>query len=333
MNIDDTDQPESNFATFEAEATGKQPDEAPTQAAPAKADEQADKPDDTLELGTDETPELKEGEEGEGKGRSRPWSKRVDILTARNAEKDREIADLKARLEGRATSNAPTLEEVTAKEPKPEDFEFGQADPDYLEARQDWKLEVRDAKTREEGKKADEQKLVETVKQEALGKVREGAANIEKQGTEAYDDFEEKLGTALEEHGPLSPMASVAVAVSPAGGHIAYKLASDPEARQKLETLATKSVPSAALLFGQMEGEFLPADHDDSDLDLNDPLDMMRLNGRMKARLAGKGGTTTTQTTKAPKSEDNRARGATGRFEARADTTNFADFEKLANKK
>jgi hypothetical protein len=58
---------------------------------------------------------------------------------------------------------------------------------------------------------------------------------------------------------------------------------------------------SAALEFGKLEGEYLD-DDSDSDLDPSDPLDMARMIGRMKSRLAGKrAGTVERKTTKAPR--------------------------------
>jgi hypothetical protein len=329
---DDTQQtePENDFAKFEADAKAAEPP-----AEEARTEEAAD---DTLELGGEEAPELTEeqkAEEAAKKERSRPWSKRVDILTARNAEKDRRIAELEAKLAGQEP--APTLDEVMAKEPKEEDYEFGKADPDYQEARQDWKLEVRDAKKRADEGEAKKKNYEHAAVAEVIGKLEDGLAAAGKAGAEKYEDFEEKIAEAVEARGgePMPPLLNIGIAVSPVGADITYRLATDPATAEKIEKLATTNVPGAAVALGELEGEFLPADNDDADLNLADPLDMLRLNGRMKARLAGKAaasGETARKVTRAPKPAEHAARGATGQFEVRPDTTNFAAFEKLAAK-
>jgi uncharacterized Ntn-hydrolase superfamily protein len=322
---------------------------------------------DTLELGGDDAPELtdeqkaeaaaKAEEEGkDDKGRSRPWSKRVDVLTARLRETERERDEARAAAQGRTAATVPTLDEIKAKEPKPDDFEFGAADPDFIEARQDWKLDMREAERNESRRQSAEQEALAAVQNETLGKVREGIGGIEKRMAEKYPDFEEKLGSALEARDgqPLPAVATIAISQSPVGEDVLYRLASDEAARERIDSAVDTAMqqieamkakgqapdPSvfsrAALAFGEIEGEYLAADHDDADLDLSDPLDMMRMNGRMKARLAGKAGKVagTVRTTKAPRPPEDRARGSAGQFEVGDDTEDFAAFErKIMGKK
>lgn len=306
-------------------------------AAPA-AKPEAKPADDTLELGGDDAPELTDEQKAEAekeKGRSRPWSRRVDNLTARLREAERERDEAIARSSGK-TTETPTLEQVEAKKPNADNFEFGQADPDYLDALTDWKLDVREAKTADERRKAGETNAVEAKKQETVAKLNEGMANIEKVGTEKYNDFEAKMTEAVEARGgePLHPMVSIGIAVSPAGADIAYRLATDETVSDKIETLAKTNPHAAAIAFGELEGEYLD---DDGDADLNpaDPLDMARMVGRERARRKGLGGKAgEVKTTKAPAAQTERARGGAGQFEVDDATNDFAAFErKIMGKK
>jgi hypothetical protein len=86
--------------------------------------------------------------------------------------------------------------------------------------------------------------------------------------------------------------------------------------------------------FGEREGQYLD-NEDDADLDMNDPLDMARMIGRERARRKGltKGAAVERKVTKAPEPAEHRSRGANGQFETRPDTSNFGEFEKMANRK
>jgi hypothetical protein len=280
---------------------------------------------DTLELGGDEAPKVEDKadehedadeHDEEKKTRSRPWSKRVDILTARLREAESRAAQAEARLAGG--------DKAEDKEPDPSDgkYEFGEADPAYLKdlARFEARQLIADER-KEAAAQAEQQAFV--------GKLNEGMASVEKAGTEKYEDFEAKISEAVEARGgePLPPLLSIGIAVSPAGADIAYKLASDPDASEHIEALAKIDPKKAALAFGEIEGEFVDSD---TDLNLDDPLDMARMLGRMQARLKGKGKSEPAKvvTTKAPKPPEHTSRGASGKFEVDDDTEDFAAFEK-----
>lgn len=329
MNDEPTAQPAAEPESFEQfEAKSKAPEAQPeAKVEPAK---------EPLELGGTDAPKATDDDvAAEEKKRGRPWSHRVDILTAKLREAERERDELRAGQGKAPAAVAPTLDEVTAKEPKPEDFDFGAADPDYLEARQDWKLDVRDAKARDESGKAAEANKQTEAQREVVGKLETGMAAIEKAGPEKYEDFETKINEAIEARGgePLHPMVSIGIAVSPAGADIAYRLATDEAVAEKIEKLAQSNPRAAAMEFGELEGQYLD-NEDDADLDLNDPLDMARMIGRERARRKGlaKGAAVERKVTKAPEPAEHRSRGATGQFETRPDTPDFGAFEKMANR-
>jgi hypothetical protein len=102
----------------------------------------------------------------------------------------------------------------------------------------------------------------------------------------------------------------------------------------KIEKLAQTNPRAAAMEFGELEGQYLD-NEDDADLDMNDPLDMARMIGRERARRKGltKGAAVERKVTKAPEPAEHRSRGANGQFETRPDTSNFGEFEKMANRK
>jgi len=285
--------------------------------------EKAAQDDDTLELGGEDAPEIKEEDK---KHNHRSPLKRIDILTARLREAERERDELKAKAVT-PKDEPPTLEAVMAKEPKPEDFEFGTADPAYLEARQDWKLDLRDAQRGEQSKKAAEENSKAQETQAIVAKLNDGVQAIEKAGAEKYDDFEDAISSAIEERGgvPINPIASIASTVSPVGADILYHLAKNPDVAEKLDKAASPN--QVAILIGEIEGQYLDGD-EDVDLDPSDPLDMARMLGRERSRRKGLTKPTPVKLTKAPKQPERQARGSTGQFEVSDDTDDFAAFER-----
>lgn len=269
-----------------------------------------------LELGSEEAPEAtpEQVEEEKKKTRSQRWEKRVDTLTARNHQLERELNEIKAKLN--IAENAPkdaSVEEISAKKPDPQQFEFGEADPKYLDALTDWKIDLRDAQRREMSKEAEKQSEQQRAYNERVTKLKNGLESVEAKGREKYEDFDDKVREAAQARGePLHPLISIGTAVSPAGPDIVYRLATDEAVQERLENLAKTNPQAAAMAFGELEGEYLESD-DDSDLNLSDPLDMMRLNGRMKARLKGVKASER-KVSQAPEPPETRARGATGRF-------------------
>lgn len=298
----------------------------------AEAGKEAKEPkDDTLELGSDEAPKVEETEEEKAKRiRSQRWDKRVDNLTARLRTAERELAEARAGTGGgKAAPAAPKAPDPNAKnEDGTDKYEFGEADPKYIKDSALFEVTETLRKEREEAGKVSAEAAAQ---HEVVSKLNEGMANVEKLGSEKYDDFEEKIQEATEARGgeSLHPLIGIGIAVSPAGHDIAYRLATDEVAVEKIEKLAKTNPNAAAIAFGELEGEYM--EDDDSDLNPADPLDLARMLGRERARRKGGGAKKvdpTTKITRAPKPAESRARGGTGQFEVSDDTDDFAAFEK-----
>ena len=319
MITDDTqavEATENDFAAFEAAANAAEP-----QPAEAKPEEEASPVDEAEEAKDEPTDEVEEEQEDEApkKRRSKPASERIAELTARLRETERERDALR-------TGPTETKEPV---KPDPSAYEFGEADPDYLDALTDYKIEVRDA----EKAKVNE---VEQSKTAMLNRLNTGVALAEETAREKYEDFDTKIKEAVAARNgePMPVMLTVGIGVSPVGGDILYRLASDDAEAERIEKLAATGGPGFALALGQIEGEYLDNDADD-DLDLTDQADVLRMLGRMKARLKGARAPepkkATIATTNAPEPPKQRMRGGSGQFGVSPDKTDFAAFEKLAS--
>jgi hypothetical protein len=323
---------EQDFASFEAEATADPVVTAPTPETP-----EAPKPE--LELTEDEeavdAPEDEEGGDPDPKDgqkrRSKPASQRIAELTAKLRAAERE-------LEARAAPAEPAQEigEPPA-EPNPEDFEFGDSDPAYTKALIKHAAEVARHEAKVEAANEEKARASQREQQAWGERIQTGLAKAELEAKTRYTDFDAKIAEAVEARAgePLPPLLSVGIGLSPAGADILYKLATDTEASARIETLAKNGNHNAfAMAFGELEGESL-ADTDDADLDMADPLDMARMMGRMRARLRGGGkpAAPKVSVTQAPEPPQQRARGGSGQFEVRGDTSDFAAFERAASKR
>lgn len=319
---------EQDFAAFEAQAnSGETVEQVETQPEPEAPLELTD---------GDEASDVPEGEEGgeehtdeEGrKRRSKPASQRIAEITAKLRAAERKIDEL--------TKPVNDDEAEAPVEPKSEDYEFGEADPAYIKALIQHERAAAKHEAREEAK-AENAKAQQQAWQDRI------SSGVEKAQAEAqakYEDFDAKIASAVEARGgeAMPAMVTVAIGMSPAGGDILYRLAGDKEASDRLESLAKAGqIRNMAMAFGELEGEYLE-DTSDSDLNINDPEDMARMLGRMRGRLKSpqkpaEGKKPSVAVTNAPEPPKHTARGAGGQFQVDASTSDFAAFEKLANRK
>lgn len=316
-----------SFADFEAAANaGKEPEPVTIEGTATVIDEKP-KADEPLELTEgDEAVDVPEGEEGgeeepaaeeDGKKRrSKPAAQRIAELTAKLREAER-------RLEASGKTDEPGK---ALDKPDPADFEFGDADPAYIDKLTDWKIESREAeKAKAEGARNEQRAMSD--------RLNLSVAKAEAEAKEKYADFDDRIAEAVEARAgePLPPLLTIGIGISPVGGDIIYRLATDEAASARLEKLASGGQPKAmALALGELEGEYL-TDTTDADLDPTDDLDVQRMLGRMRARLAGKTAPEKkpkVTATNAPEPPAHQVRGGSGQFEVSADTTDFAAFEK-----
>lgn len=277
--------------------------------------------------------------------RDKSLKSRFKELTDRVKTAEAEVARLRdVQKPAKAEGDAPQAPQ----RPDPAAFEYGPADPAYQKAFEDYqdkivdfKLEQRLATERTNADAAAQQKAVRD-------RVQAGLNLAEAEGKERYADFDAKISEAVtaRQGKPMPAVVTIAIGASPVGADVLYSLAASPEASQKLERMVDAGdMQGAALAFGELEGVHTD---DDSDLVLSDPLDMMRLNGRMKSRMAaaragkqpkahpaddeaGEGDDPPVQpkpvnVTKAPEPPPQRARGSGGRMKASADTKDIDAF-------
>lgn len=320
-----------DFAAFEAMVTADEPakdkpeikvDDAPIVDRPADAASEdalvADKPADT----PDDEPKA---EDEPKKRRSKPASGRIAELTARLRETERQLE----------AARAPDVKAEEPKKPNPDDFEFGESDPDYTDKLTEYQVDKKIAE-----KEAEKAKTVEADrgKQAMYDKINTGVALAEETARGKYDDFDTKLDDAIEARAgvPMPTMLTIGIGLSPVGGDILYRLATDDAASERMETLANGGAQTAnamAMALGELEGEYLE-DDSDGDLDMTDSMDMARMMGRMRARLKGNKPAPkqpAIRVTNAPEPPKERARGGSGQMGTSANTTDFAAFEKLAS--
>lgn len=313
---------ETNFAEFEA-AVGK--DEAPEEV---KADEKLEaeepgdeepKDDDASEVNDKADDDEDEDEhKDDGKRRSKPASRRIAEQRWQIGERDRRIAELEAQISGKP---APT--ETAIEKPDPAKFEYGEADPEYLDALTDWKVETKLAERDKAAADREQANHAKAVSDDLNGKWAEQTAK----GAEKYKDFNEVVVENAQDW-QCPPLVAAAISISPVGADVAYHLAKNPDEAELIATQLAVKPMEAAERYGFIEGGYMterpkaPAsDH---------PLDLAIHAGRLRAFLDKKDKPKGKVATDAPEPPTDRARGAGGQFEVGADTSDFAAFERKA---
>lgn len=292
---DETESTDSSFAAFEAAATTEVPIAADENGTGETVEEV--KPDEA------EEPEKAEEDEDkpEGKRRSKPASERIAEITRDKHEALRRAEAAEERLRAlESGQEAPKPTELT--EPNPDDFEFGEADSQYLRALAKYEVKVELAAEREEQARVAQQ---EASRAQAATLDTSWAEQAEK-AVERYPDFADKVAEYKNEPCPL--IMAAAIQSSEFGADVVYHLANNPKENRELAHLAE-----------------------------TDPLEAARRFGRLEARFEGKASNDTRPTAKtitdAPEPPKHGVRGSGGRFEVDGSTTDFEAFERAANKK
>lgn len=166
-----------------------------------------------------------EGEEPSGKPK-KTAQERIDELTAKRREAEREAKYFKDLYEGRAKPNGGPPPAEVAKAPDPKDYDFGSSDEKYIEAVIDFR--VKEGLDKAEGRMA---QSLHVQAAERAWEAKQDAARSE------YADYDEKV-TAGAHNWPCTPEMAEAIRTSDVGGKLAYHLASNPEEARRLVGLS-----------------------------------------------------------------------------------------------
>lgn len=172
-----------------------------------------------------------------------------------SAAKDERIAELEKRLTDKGAGGKgddDSSDGDAAAMPKPDDFTYGEADPEYIKALtthlvKEGVAEVRktDETTRQE----------EAARQEGVELQTSYDAKIEL-GVAAYEDFEEVVVEAAEEGKyPLSQDLALLAIDSDVGHHVLYQIATDLPLAKKI---AQMTPVQQAREFGRIEAQHAP---------------------------------------------------------------------------
>lgn len=274
-----------------------------------------------------ETPEAElEGEGAEAHPVTDPAPKkqtvqeRINELTRARREAERREDDLRRQLEEMraAPKPAPTpvappaaaaAEKGAAKgPPRPDDFEYGELDSEYIAAVVDYQTEKRLTEFREALQQDRQQAEAETRQHTVQQKFQQ---QIEA-GRQKHADYDEVVVQGAQAGTwPLSETMALLLVESEVGDDIAYHLASNPDEAENVDRLTPVE---QARYFGRLEAKF----------------SAVRAAATGEGDLSGK--PVTTRVPKAP-APIVPARGAGGRFQANASTDDFAAFEAAANGK
>lgn len=287
--------------------------------AEASADEDstdAEEADEDAEVGADEdaNDEADEDEDTETDEDIDPpkakksVSERIGELTKarRDAEAraDKAERDLAALRKGKANGQDDTAGELTAegeedtavKRPEAKDYQYGEIDPEFIEALADWKVEQ---KLNERDKKANDTRLHEADRALAqefvqnIGKVYDAGKKL------FPKDFQTKvIDGANKGQWDLTTETALLISKSKVGAQIAYHLATNHGVAAEIAKL--------------------------------DPLDQARRVGRLEARYLEKSKKPVPKPPKARAMPD-AVRGAGGKFSTPSDTKDFAAFERMVD--
>lgn len=218
-----------DFATFEQQQT-----EPPAEEAPA-----AEEPQEEL---APEEEEASAPEEGEPAPKPKKTAQeRIDEITAarREAERDakywRDVAEGRARPPG-AEPPAPAAK----KAPNPQDYDFGETDPKYIEAIIDHRVN--------EGLDRVTSKVAQNMHVQAAGRAWEAKQDAARSD---FADYDEKVIDGAH-NWPCSEVAAEAIRTSDAGPRVAYHLASHPDEARRINGL---SPLAQVLAIGKIEAE------------------------------------------------------------------------------
>lgn len=226
--------PEASATSDPEKKTGKEPEEE-EKTTPADDEKKADKE----KSGDGETPP--EPPEDEGKKKKDPVQERINKITRKRYEAERERDYYKAeleRLKAEAQKPKEAPAETTSEKPKEEDFENYS---DFVEALADWKAEQKAAQIERKLKEEREQAQKQSAQQEFVAKLE--------QGREKYSDFDEVV---FDPDVPITQPMVEALHDCEHAADIAYYLGKHPDVAGHIASL---SPLAAAREIGIIEAE------------------------------------------------------------------------------
>jgi len=180
----------------------------------------------------------------DGKGRFRnPVQPRIDELTRKTREQERETAYWRSRAEAREAKDAAAETAKAAEKPTPDKFDDYGA---YVEALTDWKSD-------EKIKANNETQKQESAKERATRERNERWATRRAAAAERISDFNEVLEAGSDVR--IADFVSDALDDCDRQADLVYKIAKDPSIAEKLNRMTPRQ---AALELGRMEAA-LPA--------------------------------------------------------------------------
>jgi hypothetical protein len=220
----DDESSENKKASESSESDGEKESESEDESEESEGEESKE------DQGEDEKPKPRRG-----------FKKRIDKLTRRLSEREKEIEYWKGKAEGRNPSEAqakPVREESKGdSKPRADDFDSHE---EYVEALADWKVNQRLQEMEQNQKKSSAQTEYRRRVDTLQAKVKEFS--------EKHSDFAE----LVDEVGdiPMSPAVQELILDSENGPELMYELAKDPEEYQRICSLAPLA---AARAMGKFE--------------------------------------------------------------------------------
>lgn len=252
-----------------AKSEGDEPDETTEADDETVEDAESGEPEEGAAEDTD--PEEEETPEDKPERKKKSAQERIAELTKARREAERRAAELErqiaetqrqpAKQEGsEQTKDDLTSGEETAKSedeaPKPEDFQYGEIDPGYIQALVDYRTRKTLKEEQVRAQERQQQEAAERASQEFLQKAEDTIAR----GASEFDDFEKVVEQGYNEGKYPLAETIVKLAVDSEVGHkVIYHLATNPkEARE----IAALDPTQQAVAFGRLEARFTSSDSD-----------------------------------------------------------------------
>lgn len=258
---------------------------------------------------------------GQAVGKQRAAERALDEERGRFAAKEAEWERRLAAIENRPplTADGKPVTQVDKDAPRATDYQYGELDSAYI--RDLAVYETRKAIAQENQQR--NATATTAAQRQAAADLKVKSDKFAEAGAELYDDFDETVvQTARQGDWDLSKTFGDLMFDSPEGPHIAYYLATHPKEAKRIMGL---SDPAQAAAFGRLEAAF-SSPSSDATTQNNDTQEKP---GQGEPKVPVK--TATGNTTKVPPPPKHQARGAGGKTQVGADTTDFAAFERMAN--